>query len=387
MRIVHTSDWHAGRTWKGIQRLAELGEVLEHLGDFLEREKIELLLMSGDIFDTSAPPPEAERLVFSFFKRIGQAGIPSVVIAGNHDSPTRVQAWGTLAELVGVHALGLPRRVDDGGVILIESPSGERAQVAAVPFAPVHRMVTALELAGEERKAKRKYDLMMREIFSHLASRFNKDTVNLLIAHTHLAGVSVSGSEREVHLSEQWETTPKAFPSSADYVALGHIHRPQKIEDSIVPSCYAGSPLQLDFGEEGEKKTFVVVEVEPGRPARCEWVAYEGGESLRTVRSSLESLERDQEQLARSDWLRVRVPLGVPDPDINGKVRRLLPNAVVVEVELPEPPVAEQDERPPRSSPPRELYRAYSMAHYGDEPDVKLLDAFDRLYIGSDEES
>jgi exonuclease SbcD len=386
MRIVHTSDWHAGRTWKGIQRLAELGEVLDHLGDFLEREKIELLLMSGDIFDTSAPPPEAEKLVFSFFKRIGQAGIPSVVIAGNHDSPTRVQAWGTLAELVGVHALGLPRKADDGGVIPIESASGDLALVAAVPFAPVHRMVTALDLAGAEKKAKRKYDLMMREIFSHLAARFTEDTTNVLMAHTHLAGVSVSGSEREVHLSEQWETTPNAFPSSAHYVALGHIHRPQKVEQSSVPACYAGSPLQLDFGEEGEEKTFVVVEVEPGRPAQCEWVAYEGGEGLRTVRSSLESLERDQEQLARSDWLRVRVPLGAPDPDINGKVRRLLPNAVVVEVELPEPPEEVRDERPPPGSPPRELYRAYSMAQYGDEPDSNLLDTFDRLYIGSDED-
>jgi exonuclease SbcD len=308
------------------------------------------------------------------------------VIAGNHDSPARVQAWGTLAELVGVHALGLPRKADDGGVIQIESPSGERAQVAAVPFAPVHRMVTALELAGEERKAKRKYDLMMRQIFSHLAADFAKDTTNLLMAHTHLAGVSVSGSEREVHLSEQWETTPEAFPSSAHYVALGHIHRPQKVQQSSVPACYAGSPLQLDFGEEGEKKTFVVVEAELGGPAQCEWVAYEGGESLSTIRSSLESLERDQEQLVRSGWLRVRVPLGAPDPDINGKVRRLLPNAVIVEVELPELPVESRDERPPHGSPPRELYRAYSMAHYGDEPDAKLLDAFDRLYIGSDED-
>ncbi len=384
MRIVHTSDWHAGRTWKGIQRLAELGNVLEHLGDFLEHEKIELLLMSGDIFDNNAPPPEAEKLVFSFFKRVGQAGIPSVVIAGNHDSPTRVEAWGTLAELVRVHALGLPRKAEEGGVIEIESHSGERAQVAAVPFAPVHRMVTALELAGDERKTKRQYDAMMREIFSHLSRRFTEGTINLLMAHTHLAGVTFSGSEREVHLGEQWETTPQAFPSSAQYVALGHIHRAQQIEASPAPACYAGSPLQLDFGEEGEDKTFVVVEAEPGRPGQCEWIAYEGGESLRTIESNLESLERDAGQLSRSGWLRVRVPLAAPDPDVNGKVRRLLPNAVVVEVELPEPPTEARDQHPPRSSPPRELYRAYSLAHHGDEPEPKLLEVFDRLYAGSE---
>ena len=384
MRIVHTSDWHAGRTWKGIQRLAELGNVLEHLGDFLEQEKIDLLLMSGDIFDNSAPPPEAEKLVFGFFKRVGQAGIPSVVIAGNHDSPTRVEAWGTLAELVQVHALGLPRRADDGGVIDVESRSGERVRVAAVPFAPVHRMVTALDLAGEERKSKRKYDAMMKEIIAHLAGGFTEDTVNLLMAHTHLAGVTFSGSEREVHLGEQWETTPRAFPSSAQYVALGHIHRAQEIEASPAPACYAGSPLQLDFGEEGEEKTFVVVEAEPGRPARCEWVAYKGGENLQTIKTSLESLERDAAQLSRSGWLRVRVPLTAPDPDVNGKVRRLLPNAVVVEVVLPEPPTEARDQHPPRSSPPQELYRAYSLTQHGTEPEPRLVDAFDRLYADSE---
>src|SRR5438552_2497222 len=106
MRIVHTSDWHAGRIWKNLDRLAELSVVLDNLANFLGSERVDLLLMSGDVFDNTAPSAEAEREVFSFFKRIGSAGIQSVVIAGNHDNPARVEAWGTLAELVGVHSLG-----------------------------------------------------------------------------------------------------------------------------------------------------------------------------------------------------------------------------------------------------------------------------------------
>src|SRR4051812_49343925 len=99
MRIVHTGDWHVGRGWKGLNRLGETAAVLDHLARFLERERIDLLLVAGDVFDTASPSAEAERLVFGFFKRIGRAGVPSVVIAGNHDNPTRVDAWGTLAEL------------------------------------------------------------------------------------------------------------------------------------------------------------------------------------------------------------------------------------------------------------------------------------------------
>ncbi len=132
MRILHTSDWHAGRNWKGRDRLPELQDILEHLGDFIERERIDLVLMSGDVYDSSVPSAEAERAVTTFFKRHRHgAGCPSVVIAGNHDSAARLEAWGMLAEFVGVHARGVPRRADAGGVIDVETRSGERACIAA----------------------------------------------------------------------------------------------------------------------------------------------------------------------------------------------------------------------------------------------------------------
>jgi exonuclease SbcD len=89
MLIVHTSDWHAGRLWKGIDRLCELEAVLENLGDFIERELVDLLLMSGDVFDNRGPSAAAERAVFRFFRRVGMAGTKTAVIAGNHDDPER----------------------------------------------------------------------------------------------------------------------------------------------------------------------------------------------------------------------------------------------------------------------------------------------------------
>src|SRR5262245_12102390 len=376
MRIVHTSDWHAGRIWKNVNRLAELGDVFEHLGDFIEHERIDVLLVSGDVFDTGAPAAEAERLVFRFLKRVGSAGTQSVVIAGNHDNPARVDAWGTLAELVQVHVVGRPRPADKGGVIELTTHSGEQAVIAAVPFAPPRLLISGLELADDETRAKSSYAERFKEIIQRLCVRFRADAVNLLTSHTHLDGAVFSGSERTVHLGEEWAATPQALPSTAHYVALGHIHKPQRMMAAPAPTEYAGSPVQLDFGEEGEAKSFVVVEAQPGKPAHIERVPYTGAQTLLSVRKTFAELENEAKSLARAGGLRVTVPLDEPDPEINGRVRRLLPNAVVVTVELPQRPDAAPVDRPPAGAPPEDLYRAYFKGTHGEEPEAAIIEAF-----------
>src|SRR3954463_9723294 len=106
MRVVHTADWHVGRLWKSVTRLDETSRVLDHLAGYLEREKVDLLLVAGDVFDVPNPGAEAEGIVFGFFRRLGPKGTPAVVIAGNHDSPGRMDACGQLAELAGVRVVG-----------------------------------------------------------------------------------------------------------------------------------------------------------------------------------------------------------------------------------------------------------------------------------------
>src|SRR5579884_636884 len=162
MLVVHSSDWHAGRLWKGIDRLPELEVVLDDLGDFIEREHVDLLLMSGDVFDSGAPAAAAERAVFRFFKRVGSAGTKTVVIAGNHDNPARLEAWGTLAELVDVSSVAHPCAADRGGVLEIPTCGGDRAIVAAVPFARPSALVSALDLAQDTTAHQRYADQMRR---------------------------------------------------------------------------------------------------------------------------------------------------------------------------------------------------------------------------------
>jgi exonuclease SbcD len=379
MRVIHTGDWHVGRVWKNLHRLDETAAVLDHLARFVERERIDLLLMAGDVFDTGSPSAEAERLVFAFFKRIGQAGVASVVIAGNHDNPSRVDAWGMLTELVGVRTAGKPRRASKGGLLEIATRGGETALVAALPFAPVRTWVTALELAGDEAAAKARYAEMFRRAVQDLTRGFRSDTVNLMLAHTHLDGAVFGESERRVHLGHDWAAAPQALPASAQYVALGHIHKPQRIEAAPGPAYYAGSPLQLDFAEAGQRKVFLLVEVRPGRPAAVEEVPYEGGKPLQDLRLTLPEIEEQHSQLRGAGWLRMSVPLEEPDPDLARRVRDLLPNALVVHAELPDRPTSDAI-RPAAGANPVELYQAYHLRRHGEKPDEEVEAGFQVLY-------
>jgi exonuclease SbcD len=263
---------------------------------------------------------------------------------------------------------------------MVGTRSGELAVVAALPFASPGAWVSALDLVGEEAAARSQYARMFERAVQDLCADFRRDAVNILMAHTHLEGAQFGESERRVHIGEDWAASPEVLPSRASYIALGHLHRPQKI-DARAPAYYAGSLLQMDFGEAGEEKTFTVVTASPGRrvkPADIEHVPYEGGLPLVDLRASLAELEATADR-HREGWLRVTVPLTERDPDLNRKVRELLPNALVVRAELPEA------EEPPdiqleMGVPPVRHYAAYHLRTHQEAAEVAVLDTFQDLY-------
>ena len=383
MKIIHTSDWHVGRRWKGVQRLDEMEAILDHLGQFIEREAVDLVLHTGDIFDSRNPPAEAERLVNRFFVRVGRAGAHMVLIAGNHDDPQRLDARSLLAEYANVQILGRPRSAQQGGCRVIETRCGDKAVVAALPFASAGAWVSALDLAGDEASSRSKYARMFQLAVQNLSQAFQPDAVNLLMAHAHLEGAVFGGSERRVHIGEDWAATAQTLPATASYIALGHIHKPQKVGGTL-PAYYAGSPLQMDFGEAGQENTLVVVTATPGKPAKIEHVQYEGGLPLVDLRATLQELEGIAHAHRTGCWLRVTVPLKEKNPDINRQVRDLLPNALVVRTELPE---IEQPRtvRPAQGSSPSEYYSAYHMHEYEAEPAPDVVKTFQQLHTAVSE--
>ncbi|HTV03712.1 MAG TPA: exonuclease subunit SbcD [Luteitalea sp.] len=383
MKVLHTSDWHAGKLWKGRSRLDELAAVLDDLAHAIERDRIDLVLMTGDIFDTPSPSADAERLVFGFFRRVGRLGTPSVVIAGNHDSPTRVEAWGQLAELAQVTTAGLPKVAARGGCVRVETRAG-LACVAMVPFAPVARLVSAQQLGEAPERAPGRYAAEMRRLVARTCDGFEPGAVNLLLAHTHVEGARLAGTERRVHVTDDWAASVDTFPAHAQYVALGHVHLHQSLDAAAAPAWYAGSPMQLDFGEEGQGKAFNVVDVRPGQPARVEPRPYAGARPLRTITVSPDRMDVDPAQVADQPHVRVVVEVvGGPAPaDINRRVRQAIPGVVSVDVRVTSPDAGARERLAPRTDgtlDPRGLYSRYHEVRHGSAPSPAVLHAFDDL--------
>jgi DNA repair protein SbcD/Mre11 len=384
MKFLHTADWHVGRTIRGRPRADEHEAVLAELASIARDHDVDAVLVCGDVFDTAAPTPESERIAYKALLDLASRGTRVVVIAGNHDSDRRWQAVQPLLELGAV----ITRPVfADPETSVVELPSRDGREVmlvAALPFLSQRWVVRASELmGGEASESAQLYEERYRRLCDWLCERFRSDTINVVAAHAFVHGSDPSGSERAAHMSAAYGVPATVFPASAHYVALGHLHRPQQIPGPC-PIRYCGSPLQLDFGEAGQRKAALVVEASAGTPARVTEVPLTAGRRLAIVDGTLAELtKRANSGAVDSDaYLRVhvreKVRVGLGD-----EVRELFPNAVDVVLENTaaggSPPDLER--RAGRS--PRELFDAY-LQSAGVEDDA-LTALFDELYeeVGS----
>jgi exonuclease SbcD len=286
VRLLHTSDWHVGKAIRGRSRAAEHQAVLAEIAGVAERESVDLVIVAGDLFDTATPTPEAERIVYRALLDLAAGGRPVVVVAGNHDSAQRLAAVAPLSQASGIHVASAIRPPGDGGVLEVEA-DGAVAQVALLPFPSQRYVVTAdLLLAGDAADAHAAYADRVVRILGTLTAGFRADTVNLVVAHLMVMGGTMGGGERGAHTVFDYWVPATAFPPAAQYVALGHLHRPQQLAGPA-PLHYCGSPLQLDFGETANAPQVNVVDVRPGRPADVRAVALSAGRRLRTIRGTL----------------------------------------------------------------------------------------------------
>jgi exonuclease SbcD len=335
LRILHTADWHAGRTLRGVDRTPEIAQALEEIIGLARSERADLILVSGDLFDTPNPSAEAEAAVYEFFLRAGELGVPSVVIAGNHDSAQRIESVSGLLRRVQVRAVGQARLARDGGVVEVQTASGETALVAALPFLSERRLVKAAQLLDTDvAQWRQKYREGMAFFVDRLASAYRADTVNLMMLHTTLDGGALSGSEFKFYVTNSYTISADSLPASAQYVALGHLHRAQRLREGP-PVDYSGSVIQLDFGEAGEQKSVRLVEARPGLPATVHEVPLSSGKPLKNARVDADGLERRLEEFRSwPGYLKVRVTVDHPMPGLKDRVMNVLPQALAVEVEV-----------------------------------------------------
>jgi exonuclease SbcD len=316
VKILHTADWHVGRTIRGQSREDEHRAVLSEIAALAAGENVDLILVTGDIFDASTPSPSAEEIVYRALLALAEVG-PVVIVAGNHDNPSRLRA---VAPLLKLGRIRVGAGVERAGVLEFADLS---TRVVMVPFISKKGIVRAEQILSlDSTELRGEYSERVQQIIAKLCAGMAADAVNILAGHLMVHGGQTGGGERAVHLFE-YAIPTASFPSHFQYIALGHLHRPQRVA-APMPLWYSGSPLQLDFGEGEDRKAVLLVTAEPGLPAQVETRYLESGRRLRTLRGKLDQI-RDLE--VGDAFLRIDLdePLRVGLLD---EVRELFPNAV-----------------------------------------------------------
>lgn len=368
MKFLHTADWHVGKTLQGRNRAEEHAAVLAEITQLADSEKVDAILIAGDIFDSASPSPDSERIVYRTLLDLREIA-PVVVIPGNHDNERRLGA----AAPVFDHARVNVRAFIEREPLLLETSSGV-LRIAAVPWLSQRYIVKALDLMSKDAsEMTQQYNARMRSIIGSLTESFSDDAVNVVIGHVTIAGGETGGGERTAQTIEDYWVDGTAFPASAHYVALGHLHKAQLMPGPC-PIWYSGSPMHLDFSDTSDSKSVVLVEAAPGVPATATPVVISSGRRLRTVQGTMEQLSALDEQ--GDDYLRVivREPARV---GLGDEVRELFPNAVKVIIE------SESEGRSPGKrhdrvhASPRDLFAEY-LTHKNIS-DNRLLKLFDEV--------
>ncbi|MEU9690103.1 exonuclease SbcCD subunit D [Amycolatopsis japonica] len=252
MKLLHTSDWHIGRTFHGADLLAEQEAVLGHLADLVVAESVDVVLVSGDIYDRAVPSAEAVRVATTALGRIRQAGAKLVMTPGNHDSAPRLGAFAEFAAAGGLHL----RATIDGLAepVLLPDEHGEVA-LYGIPYLEPEPARHALGVP-EARGHTGVLTEAMRRIREDLAGR-PSGTRSVVLAHAFVTGGEPTESERTIAVGGV-EQVPGSVFDGVDYVALGHLHGPQTLAEHL---RYSGSPLAYSFSETRQRKSVWLVEL------------------------------------------------------------------------------------------------------------------------------
>ena len=267
MKILHTSDWHIGRKLYGKKRYEEFESFLSWLAEAIQKNEIDVLLVAGDIFDTSAPSNRAQELYYRFLCQVAASSCRHiVVIAGNHDSPSFLNAPKELLRALDVHVIGrVSETTEDEVLVLRREQDIPELIVCAVPFLR-DRDIRVAE-AGESIEDK---ELNLIEgIRSHYAAvsalaeqkrkKLEADIPIVAMGHLFVADGMTGDGVRDLYVGSLAHVAAGIFPACLDYLALGHLHIPQKVNDSEIMQ-YSGSPLPMGFGEARQQKSVCQVE-------------------------------------------------------------------------------------------------------------------------------
>ncbi|MBB1140778.1 exonuclease subunit SbcD [Myroides sp. WP-1] len=298
VKILHTADWHLGKRLDNFSRIEEQRAVLDEICVLAEEQQADIIVIAGDLFDAFNPPTEAEDLFYRTLRRLTQNGCrPVLAIAGNHDSPERIDAPDPLARASGILLIGLPNTVvqpleDNEYYTLTKSVEGfVELQLAHIPF-PIRIIHTPYANEVRLKKALNVADKttalseVLQSNWEHLAQEFcDEQGVNMLVSHLYMMKkggeeLEEPDGEKPLKIGNADLIYSDSIPAQIQYTALGHLHRAHQIGEAERPVVYAGSPLCYSFSEAGQEKYVMLVEMEPNIPATYQKITLTKGRPL-----------------------------------------------------------------------------------------------------------
>lgn len=297
MRILHTADWHLGKRLQDFNRHEEQVAVLSEIVEIADKEKVDLVLIAGDLFDSFNPDPKAEDLLYSTLKQLSDKGRRAVVaIAGNHDNPNRLEAQDHFARECNIVLMGFPQtefRPFDCDIRILRSAPGfielqlpkyeKSVRIILTPYANEIRMKAHFGLLNVENELRQH----MQRHWQALADTYmDDDGVNLLVAHLFVmkrGGIQPEESDDERSILQVGGASviyTDMIPAQVQYTALGHLHRYQELGGGHGPVVYSSSPLAYSFAETNQQKYVVLIDAEPGQAVAVTPVPLKTGKRL-----------------------------------------------------------------------------------------------------------
>ena len=322
MRILHTSDWHLGKNLENASRMDEQEKFINDFVHIVEDNNIDMVIIAGDIYDNSNPPARAEKMFYRALKEISNEGKRVVlIISGNHDNPARLVAASPLAYEQGIILIDLPKScatvgscgkhkiVDAGEGYLEVEINKEKAVIITMPYPSERRLNEVIYESIEDEDRQKTYSAKLGELFKELFSQHRADTINLAVSHLFVIGGEESASERNIQLGGSLAVGASDLPLKAQYIALGHLHRPQEIKNNSTKIVYSGSPLQYSKSEIGYSKCCYIVDIEAGEEAKVDKILFNNYKPIEVWKCNHvdEAIERCRENSEREIWVYLEI--------------------------------------------------------------------------------
>lgn len=361
MRILHTSDWHAGKTLYKQDRLPDLQHALQQMLNLIESQQIDLLVVAGDLYDSFHPPARAMAVLNQFFLDLHRRQVPALIIAGNHDSS---HLWQSMREILALASVRVFDRIqrDAHWVMRVGDQS---LCLTALPY-PSERQLVRLASAGAESLAqqRQRYADKVATLLDMLARDRPAADHHLLCAHLMLSGAEPTHSERSLSLADTFAVQPQQLPEHFDYIALGHIHKCQQVKGAAAPAWYSGTPYQIDFSEQGMGKSVQIIDFGAGKQPQISQHALDLSHPLHLIQCHEDLIAENRSSWAETPgYLKLRIQVEAPRKGLADSLREALgPRLLQVEIMTPRQQARRPRWQDLRLDDPLSVYRAYCEA-------------------------